>query len=69
MAMTPSPSSISIVSRIANSFLRMSARSWPEASRSSKVSRRLSALPSTKKTRFPFSSSIQKSAVKQKMRS
>jgi hypothetical protein len=54
---------------VANSFLRMSARMSPEASLSSKVSRRLSALPSTKKTRFPFSSSIQKSAVKEKTRS
>jgi len=69
VAMTPSRSSMSIVSRIANSFLRMRARRSPDASLSSKVSRRLSALPSTKKTRSPFSSSIQKSALKEKMRS
>lgn len=69
VAMTPPPFSMSIVSRIAKSFVRMSVRRLPLASFSSKVSRRLSARPPTKKTRFPFSSSIQKSVVKEKIRS
>jgi hypothetical protein len=59
--------SISIVSRTAISFLRTVVSTAPDASFSSKVCRSRSALPSTRNTRLPSPSVIQKSSPMEKI--
>src|ERR1700759_5584687 len=67
VATTWSSCSISIVSRIAISFLRTVTRMWPEVSLSSKVCRSRSALPSTRNTWSPWASVIKKSSPMEKI--